>query len=159
MMSAWLPGSARDMTATEARCVARSISAITGSHRELRSMALAVDDSVARIASGREPDDLDHQVLQWAQFAMSQHCELLRFVSAAAASPRRTVVSVQGPGSLPDLVQLSSDQLELDVSGSVEAAEGLIESLREVEGGDAAAASELEPLFQRVAILAEQQTA
>lgn len=113
-------------------------------------------DSVVRIADGRTADRQDEVILRRATEALRGQMDMLRFVSTQSATG--PIRAVQGTDTLIDLIWTASDQLGIETfsSASSSGIDSLVYSLDAVANGDQAAAKSLDPLLERVAVLAEQ---
>ncbi len=113
-------------------------------------------DSVVRIADGCTADRQDEIVLLRATEALKGQLDMLRFVSTQSATG--PIRAVHGTDALIDLIWTASDQLGIASfsSQSPRSIEFLVESLEAVADGDRGKAQELDPLLERVAVLAEQ---
>lgn len=113
-------------------------------------------DTIVRIADGCRADRQDEVILRRASDALKGQMAMLRFVSTQSATG--PIRAVQGTDTLIDLIWTASDQLGMEnfSSASPRGIDTLVDSLEAVADGDESEAQSLDPLLERVAVLAEQ---
>lgn len=148
-------------TSTVARCTARSIAPYRAVGTDLIGLTLDLWEATERVARGLDMTARDRRALTDGRLAVTNQRQMIEYVQAQATSSRnetRPVLALSDSGEMLELAWQAAEILDFDLPESIEGAEQLVRSLDQIADGDQEVATQLLPLFERVALLARLRT-